>query len=190
MRGHFLVSEMELEDPNFYRTVVLIVNHDDDGAFGLVVNRCLDIELEKALPEFGGEPAGKIPLYLGGPVEPRYLFVLHSGLPGGLRSEHASEPVPGVVFEPSFAEVSAYLREEWPGTAPDDKPRINLFAGYSGWGPGQLEGELAEKAWLVLPATPDIVFHPQPEKGWADAMARKGPFYELVAEMGFKPSIN
>ena len=62
--------------------------------------------------------------------------------------------------------------------------------GYSGWGPGQVESELKAEAWVILKATSEIVFHSDPEKGWADALARKGPLYRIILQTGFKPSMN
>ncbi len=190
LEGHFLVSETELVDPNFYRTVVLMITHNDDGAFGLVVNRPADLSLSDIVPEFEDDAIGEHPAYVGGPVEQQFLFALHSGLPERATSPYASRPAPGVIFEPVFTVMEEYLHEEWGGVPVGQQPSMHFFLGYAGWAPGQLERELQEKAWLVIPATAEIVFHPHPEEGWNDALSRKGGLYRIVAQTGFKPSMN
>ena len=188
--GYFLVSETELVDPNFHRTVVLIVNHNAEGAFGLVVNRPADISLGDIVAELEDEPIGSLPAFIGGPVEQHYLFTLHSGLPASAESQYALRPSDGVVFEPVFHAMEGYLRNEWAGSEASVRPSINFYLGYAGWAPGQLETELAQGAWLVMPATPEIVFHPDPEEGWTAALIRKGGIYHVVAQTGSKPSLN
>ncbi len=188
--GHFLISEVELMDPNFFRTVVLLVSHDEEGAFGLVVNRKSEITLEDLMEGVSDTAAGDLPIFVGGPVQQEYLFVIHSGLPASVSSGHENEAAAGVIFEPATEPLITYLTEEWSELPVEDRPRLHLYAGYSGWGGGQLERELREEAWVVLKASGDIVFHPHPELGWKDALSRKGPFYKIVAETGFKPSMN
>ncbi len=190
LEGHFLISETDLMDPNFFRTVVLITDHNENGAFGLVVNRKSTANLYDVLPGFTEDDAGAIPVYVGGPVQQEYLFVLHSGLPAGTQNEQAEHPAPGVVFEPATEPLVTYLQSEWPALPADDRPKLHLYAGYSGWGPGQLEEELRHGAWYVHKATADIVFHPDPEQGWRDALSRKGAIYRIIAETGYRPSIN
>lgn len=190
LEGFFLISEVELMDPNFYRTVVLLVKHDEEGAFGLVVNRRSNVTLKEVLDGFEDEPAKDLPIHVGGPVQQEYLFALHSGLPDELHSEHATAPADGVVFEPVTESVVGYLKEHWSNLPELDRPKIHLYAGYSGWGAGQLENELKAGAWVVLPASSDIVFYPDPAEGWRQALSRKGAFYKIVAETGFKPSMN
>jgi putative transcriptional regulator len=190
LEGYFLVSETELVDPNFHRTVVLLVNHNEEGAFGLVVNRPADITLGDIIEEFEGAPLGELEAFVGGPVEQHYLFTLHSGLPESAVSQYALRPTDGIVFEPVFHAMEGFLREEWPTIEPSLKPRINFYLGYAGWGPGQLENELRQNAWLVIPAVPEIVFHPDPREGWNAALTKKGGIYQIIAQTGFKPSVN
>lgn len=190
LEGYFLVSETELVDPNFHRTVVLLVNHNEEGAFGLVLNRPAEITLGDIIEEFEEQPLGELPAFVGGPVEQHYLFTLHSGLPKHAESQYALRPADGIVFEPVFHAMEGYLRSEWSAAVPPNRPTINFYLGYAGWGPGQLEGELEQNAWLVIPATPEIVFHPDPAEGWNAALTRKGGIYQIVAQTGFKPSLN
>ena len=188
--GYFLISETELVDPNFHRTVVLLVNHNEEGAFGLVVNRPADICLGDIITDFADEPLGELEAYIGGPVEQHYLFTLHEGLPERAESPYALHPSEGIVFEPVFNAMESYLRDEWNGLSPEARPSINFYLGYAGWGPGQLEEELSQNAWLVIPATPEIVFSPNPSEGWNTALSRKGGLYHIIAQTGFKPSNN
>ena len=190
LTGHFLISEVNLADPNFKRTVVLMVNHDADGAFGLVVNRRLDVTLGEVLPAFKDLSAGGLSLYQGGPVQPEYLFTVHSGLPRDLRGENTSSPVEHVTFEPDFGVLMEYLQGEWGELPESDRPPVHLYAGYAGWASNQLENELEQGAWVVRPAAAKHIFHPNPEEGWREALGELGGMYRIVAETGFKPSMN
>lgn len=184
--GHFLIAESELGDPNFVETVVLMISHDAEGAFGLVVNRKSALTLGEAAPGYRESALAGLPMYVGGPVEQEYLFTLHSGLPERQGGEFQKPVVPGVVFDPDFQSLEKTVVEN-PGRKP---PEIRLFAGYSGWGAGQLEGELSEGAWVIMPATADLVFNPNPKEGWREALRRKGGVYWALAETGYKPSMN
>jgi len=190
LQGYFLISEAELQDPNFSRTVVLMIQHDEEGAFGLVVNRMLDVTLGQVLPEFNDTPAGELPIYQGGPVQPQYLFTIHSGLPEDLKSEQASSPIERVVFEPSFPCLEKYLKTDWAALSVETRPPVHLYAGYAGWGPGQLENELEHGAWVVRPAAAEHIFSSDPAEGWRRALGELGGIHKIVAETGFKPSMN
>ncbi len=99
--------------------------------------------------------------------------------------------MPGVVFNPDIRSVFTYLHDVYPGLHPDDRPDIHFFAGYSGWGAGQLERELnVYGSWVVLPAQQGLIFSKDPEESWRSALKRKGGIYYIAAEMGFKPSLN
>lgn len=186
LAGYFLISELELADPNFTRTVVLVISHDEQGAFGLVVNRPAQAGLGDILADYEEPPAAGIPVFVGGPVEQQFVFILHGGLPD--RSEHSREVVPGVIFEPAFDTVGEYLKTDWGRL--ETRPPVHLFAGYSGWSPGQLESELAEGAWLVKPAESTLVFHPDPQAAWHDAFGSLGEMFRIAAETGHRPSLN
>ena len=167
-----------------------MINHDEEGAFGLVVNRQLDVTLEQVLPEFEHTAAGNLSIYQGGPVHPQYLFTIHSGLPKNLMSKQATSPIEHVVFEPAFPNLEKYLREDWEALPAEDRPPINLYAGYAGWEGGQLEAELALGAWIVRPAAAKHVFSDSPDEGWREALGELGGMHKIIAETGFKPSMN
>ena len=191
LTGQFLIAETELQDPNFFRTVVLVIHHTEEGAFGLVVNRQSDVTAGEVIEGLEDSVLTDVPVYVGGPVQQNYVFALHDGIPTAYRSEHTEEPSPGVFFEPSFHHVMDYVASrDYRDLEDGDAPRIRVLAGYSGWGPGQLEAELAEEAWFVNSASTDVIFNAEPAEGWKEALSRKGGFYRIVAETGFKPSMN
>ncbi len=135
----------DLADPNFYRSVVLVVQHDSEGAFGLVMNRPTRKTVREVWNQLGrGECSCDSPLFLGGPVTGP-LIALHDD---GSRAE--AQVLPGVYVSAS-KEVIDSLIERPPG-------KMRVFTCYSGWGPNQLELELDEGAWIVVPATAELVF--------------------------------
>jgi putative transcriptional regulator len=190
LKGYFLISESQMADPHFFRSIVLIVEHNADGAFGLVVNHRSALHLSDVLPRADSNRAKSTPLYAGGPVQQDYLLVVHSPT-WQEESPTASEPVPGIFFEPSFRQVEQFFNDEfWNSVPEDDKPKIHLFLGYSGWAPGQLEAELKSGTWMILPASPALVFHPEPDSGWKDALKKKGGIYKVFAESNQDPRLN
>jgi putative transcriptional regulator len=186
--GHLLISDVDLVDPNFHQAVVLLVDHDEDGAFGLVVNRPSPFSLGELVEGMEQGPAAAIPVYVGGPVQQNALFVLRDERPE--IGDGIELPIEGVAFEPASPRLMEYLREEWAGLPHDDRPSVRIYAGYSGWSSGQLEGELEADAWVVLRATRELVFPADPVKAWEQALARTGPLYPIILQTGFKPSMN
>jgi putative transcriptional regulator len=177
LTGHLLLSSASLFDPNFRRTVVLIGHHDDEGAVGVVLNRPFDVTVDDAVPPLAElVPAGE-PLFHGGPVEPEAAVVI------------------GDFVDPSKAGVIAFgtigfVAEETDVTETGVLRRARVYAGYSGWGPGQLETELEEHAWLVTPARPEDVFLDDTDRLWSQVLARLGQGYEIMRTMPFDPSAN
>jgi putative transcriptional regulator len=145
LQGSLLVAAPELSDPNFARTVVLIVQHSPQGALGLVLNRPSQVTVQQVLAKLtGGESGLAEPVFLGGPCEGPLLAV-HT------RAECSEiEILDGLHFCGSPEKIERLL-------AANTRP-VRVFGGYAGWGPGQLEGELEEHAWLVSPAQPRYVF--------------------------------
>jgi putative transcriptional regulator len=188
--GYFLISEFDLLDPNFYRSVILMIAHDDDGAFGLVVNRPSPMTLGEVIEGVEDSPAASIPVFVGGPVQQNALFVLHMSRSREAATEMLKKPLEGITFEPATRSLVEYLTGEWAALPEAERPVVRIYAGYSGWGPGQLEGELKRASWVVLKATEQIVFDPDPQAAWALALARKGPLYQIILQTGFKPSLN
>ena len=145
LRGHLLIAAPGLPDVNFYRTVVLIIRHDEDGAVGLVLNRPTNSTVREIWEMIAEVPCDvSDPINLGGPVSGP-LMALHTN---GDLSE--SEIVPGVHFATHKDHLNRVVRER-------NRP-FRIFSGYSGWAAGQLEGELKVGGWMTLKATCDLVF--------------------------------
>lgn len=175
LAGKLLVSSPSLVDPNFRRTVVLLTHHDGEGAMGLVLSRPSNLRVDAAVPDLAEFP-GADSVYIGGPVQPEAIIAL------------VELAEPDDLVEPVFGAIG-YM----PGDGdPDDLAitRARVFAGYSGWGPGQLDAEMAEQSWIVVRAVPDDVFAPDPDQLWRTVLQRKGGKYALIATMPFDPSLN
>ena len=169
LAGQLLVAEAELDDPNFDHTVVLMLHHDGDGALGLVINRpygtAPNDELLRRLGVAGDQPVpGETVIYYGGPVEPEVGMVVHS-------AEYARAGTMRVTADLAVTSDPAALADLVRGKGP--KQAIPVL-GYAGWGPGQLESELAQGSWFVLPAEAGLVFAPDPATIWDAALARRG----------------
>jgi putative transcriptional regulator len=166
--GQFLIAAPTMPDPRFARTVIYMVDHTADGAFGLVINRPLGIgPLDKLIKGFGldpGQAMGNVVLHYGGPVDSGGLFVLHSNDWKG----PATLATRGPLAMTADTEVFKAIAE---GTGP--KRRL-VMVGYAGWGPGQLEQEMARKDWLTAPADPDLVFDDDVATKWDRASALAG----------------
>jgi putative transcriptional regulator len=145
-RGQLLIATPSLLDPNFNRTVVLIVEHGEQGTLGLVLNRPSNTTVKELWDQIGNEPcSSELPLYVGGPVEGP-LMALHRHEPLGDNSV-----IEGVFFSVQKENLTELVQK------PDESYR--LFIGHAGWSPGQLEFEVREGSWLITPATPELVFH-------------------------------
>jgi putative transcriptional regulator len=165
LAGQLLVAAPEMRDPRFVQTVIYMVKHDASGAMGLIVNRRLgDAPLADLVTRLGLDAAGvsgAIRVHYGGPVQPQRGFVLHGPDYAGDSTE-AVDARFSVTYEPGI------LRAIGLGQG----PRQALFAlGYAGWGPGQLEDEIARGAWISVPADPGIVFDDSYADKWDRAMA-------------------
>jgi putative transcriptional regulator len=176
LQGHLLIASPSLEDPNFRRTVVLVTEHTDEGAAGLVLNRPADVAVADVVPELEALADGER-VWVGGPVQTDAVLVL-----GEFDDpQDAAVPLFGSLGFPSLEEPEAVV------TATS---RRRVFAGYAGWGAGQLEGELERDDWILEPADDDDPFTDAPEELWRDVLRRKGGVYELVARMPEDPSLN
>lgn len=166
--GQLLVAEPGMPDPRFAETVIFLVRHDATGAFGLVINRRLAVEpiaaVMKTLGLDPGEAKGELAIHYGGPVEPGLGFILHS-------TDYARGATLKVTEEIALSAEPDVLRDMAEGRG----PRRRLFAlGYAGWGPGQLEGEMRLRTWLIVPADTELIFDDAPQTKWKRALARRG----------------
>jgi putative transcriptional regulator len=177
LRGQLLIADPSLMDPNFRRTVVLVGEHNDEGALGVVLNRPAPVSVGEAAPALGELVDPGEPVFVGGPVQPESAVVLAD------------------VEHPDFAGLIVFgsigfLMGEVDGRSRDGIRRARVFAGYAGWGEGQLEAELESGSWIVEPALEEDVFTVEPEKLWSDVLFRKGGKHALLSTMPPDPSLN
>jgi putative transcriptional regulator len=178
LAGRLLVALPALDDPNFERTVVLLLDHDEDGALGVVLNRASEVPVHEALVDWAGLAARPAVVFGGGPVEPTAVVAL------GRTPVHV---VPEG-FQPLLDRVRLVDVSDDPVGSEVDQVRV--FAGYAGWGPGQLEGEIEMGAWAAVDAEPADVFTASPERLWSDVLGRQPGRLRLLASFPDDPSAN
>jgi len=178
VRGQLLVAGPALLDPNFHRTVVLVCEHDDDGAMGLVLNRPSPIAAGQAIPELSGALDDADRLWVGGPVQTSSVVVLADFAGADLSAMLVHGQIGLVLPDADLDEVGGTVR------------RARAFLGYAGWGAGQLDGELDGNDWIVADFSPDDAFTNDPDGLWARVLGRKGGRYALLATMPPDPSLN
>ena len=170
LNGKLLIASPSMAD-YFHRTVILMVEHSPDGAFGLVLNRPSGTTVGEASPDLAELIGDDHLLHVGGPVQPSAVTAI---------GEH---PDPATATKLIVGSVGMVDLDD-----PPELSRLRVFAGYAGWGPGQLDGELEQEAWIVDEANPDDPF--DGADLWAHVLARKGGEYALLARMPPDPSVN
>ena len=177
LRGKLLIASPALVDPNFARTVVLMTEHSPEGAMGIVLNRPADAPARDLLPVLE-EIAGEDPLFIGGPVQPQAVVLL---------AEFADPEAAAwlVVADVGLASAETDIEELMPAVR-----RGRFYAGYSGWGAGQLEAEMEQESWIVEAPIPRELFPDDPDTLWNDVLARKGGQYALISRMPEDPTLN
>jgi putative transcriptional regulator len=172
LKGQLLLDSGQLRGSFFQRTVVLICQHDEEGAFGLVLNRSAGSNVGDMIVADLPEQIKGSPLYHGGPVQPTALsyLVTDTLIPD-------ANVMPNLNLGHSVDDL-VELGDSYSGTQ-----KIKLFAGYAGWSPGQLEDEMKRKAWLTHPGSLELVFETKPEDLWQTILNRKGWKYKLLAQM-------
>ena len=178
-RGRLLVASPSLSDPNFRRAVVLLLEHSDEGALGLVLNRPTPLVAREALP---GTLAESMPdderVYQGGPVQPEAVIVLADFTDTTLAASVAFDRVGIVDPDADASRLGGAVRA------------IRAYGGYAGWGEGQLEQEIAEEAWIDASPASEDVFGDDPDGLWSRVLERKGGAWRLIARMPENPSVN
>lgn len=178
LRGQLLVATPALGDPNFDRTVVLMLEHTPEGAVGLVLNRPSGTDLDEAGADWEGwdKLAAQPPVvFVGGPVSRTAVICVARLGDGGAEG-----------FQPLLGDIGLANM----GGPPRGIDAVRLFAGYAGWGEGQLEGEIAEGAWFVVDAEPDDPLTADPETLWEDVLRRQGGRLAMFAFCPADPSQN
>ncbi|MGH8916039.1 MAG: YqgE/AlgH family protein [Acidimicrobiia bacterium] len=169
--GSLLVATPRLHDPNFWRSVVLLLQHDEEGTIGVVLNRPTVEMVSTHVPAWGPVAAKPGVVHLGGPVEPEVAI--------GLATGQGGEPtgVPGLCMVDLEASPTP------------DLTAVRIYSGYAGWGAGQLEAEIAEGSWYVVPAAPDDPFD-RPEGQWSRVLGRQRGYLSLVSSFPDDVSLN
>jgi len=171
----FLIAMPALADPNFFQTVIYISEHNANGALGLVINRPLDLTLTQLLDHLHITTQhlelSETPIHYGGPVQPEQGFVLHRPVGHWGATLRINDQI-GITTSRDILQAVA------DGQGPDD---LLITLGYAGWGPGQLEQELAENAWLSSPVDADILFHTPSDRRWLAAAALLGIDLNLLS---------
>jgi putative transcriptional regulator len=178
LAGQLLLASPSLLDPNFARTVVLIGVHSEDGAMGVVLNRPSTATVGEAVPQLQEALGSLEPVYVGGPVQSSSIVFLAEFV----------DPTPAglLVFgRIGFPAPDAGIEE-----LADATERRRVFAGHAGWGPGQLDAEVADEDWITQAAQPQDVFTDAPADLWSSVLKRKGGRYALLARMPQDPSVN
>ena len=177
LRGKLLIAGAGLFDPNFRRAVLLIGEHNDEGALGVILNRPTPSTVREVVPPLAEIAGDDDRLFLGGPVQPESAVLL---------AEFAHPDSADLLVFDSIGFLMGAVEAE----AVRDVKRARVFAGYAGWGPGQLESELEQDSWIVEPPLPDDVFTSEPDRLWSSILRRKGGRFAMLALMPFDPSTN
>jgi len=179
LKGQFILDQGKLQGSFFHRTVILVCQHDSEGAFGLVLNRAAPNKVGDALGANLPDRIKDQPLFLGGPVQPQALSYLHKG-----NFVHDANVFANLSLGHSL-DTLLDLAESF---SPDQQ--LKIFAGYAGWSAGQLDDEMKRDTWMTHPASLELVFDPKPEKLWQAILRQKGFKYRLIAEGPDDPSWN
>ena len=174
LAGSLLVAHPSMLDPNFRRTVLFISEHDpNEGALGVIINRPLDRQVADLVTDTPPAGLAGVPVFLGGPVgKNQLMFAAFEWKKGhGFKLSH------NVVLEHAI-------------TAAGEKNLICAFVGYAGWGAGQLESEVKQKAWLLQKANPSLLKFDRLPNLWFDIMRSLGPWYKMLAAAPDDPSLN
>jgi putative transcriptional regulator len=182
LTGRLLVAAPTLRDPNFERTVVLVLEHGPEGALGVVLNRPTDTDLYAALPRWERFAADPSVVFEGGPVAPTAAICL-----GRTTVPEGAEPDG---WHPLFAGLATIDLERDPEELAQPVHDVRVFAGYAGWGADQLEGEVAAGAWYVLDALPGDALSPDPDDLWRTVLRRQRGRLAMVANFPADPVMN
>jgi len=179
--GQLLVATPVLRDPNFERTVVLVVAHENGGALGVVLNRATEVPVQEVLGGWGGVATEPSVVFEGGPVQPEAAICL-----ARVRT--------GTVEMAGFSRVQGTLGTVDLTTDPDAMAAqllaVRVFAGYAGWAPGQLEDEISGGSWLTFSALPSDAFTERPDDLWAAVLRRQGGLQAAIAIYPPDPTLN
>lgn len=181
LKGKLLIASPRLGDPNFERAVILLLEHNPEGALGVVLNRPSETDVVDPLPTWAALAAHPAVVFVGGPVQVDAVVCLARTDPG------AAAPAG---WEPVVGPLGVLDLHKEPIEYGDSLDQVRLFAGYAGWDEGQLEGELDEGAWFVVDADPADALSPDPDRLWRFVLRRQGSPLARLANYPPDPSLN
>lgn len=180
--GDFLIATPAMRDANFHRTVILICDHDQQGTFGLVLNRSTGIPIEKVFEQLDPEIAEACSLFFGGPVDQERVFAVRRGVPDEVPGDEVGN---GMFLPKDLAESVEQIC-----SGDELLKQYRFFVGYSGWGAGQLEQELQEQSWITVSGIEDLIFETEPDQLWSQALRSLGGEQTLWSMMPADPEWN
>jgi putative transcriptional regulator len=179
LRGSLLIASPAVQDPRFRKTVVLVAEHTDDGAMGVVLNRPADSTVGSAVPELEPVAGSDEHVHIGGPVSETAVTVL---------AEFDDPSAAALLIDGDLGFVGSQAGD--PVEVAEAVRRTRVFAGHAGWSAGQLEEEMEEESWIVEPASREDVFTEDPQHLWERILRRKGGDFAVIATMPDDPSLN
>ncbi|MFE2429723.1 YqgE/AlgH family protein [Streptomyces sp. NPDC059373] len=188
LTGRLLVASPALADPNFDRAVVLLLDHDEEGTLGVVLNRPTPVGVGDVLEPWATLAGAPSVVFQGGPVSLDSALAL-AVVPGEARSRDAEDGEP-LGWRRVHGAIGLVDLEAPPELLAAELGSLRIFAGYAGWGPGQLEDELVEGAWYVVESEPGDVSAPDPEQLWRSVLRRQRSELAMVATYPDDPSLN
>jgi putative transcriptional regulator len=178
-KGRFLLADPALEEVYFHRAVIFLTEHGKEGSVGFVLNKEMDVSLGQAVQDFKGID---FPVYLGGPVGRNNMYYLHTA---GSIIPNSLEIKPGIFFGGDYQVLKDLILA---GELHNEE--VRFFIGYSGWGAGQLEREIAEESWMVMKARLDYLFTGDTEGLWSRILRDMGGDFSMLANFPSDPSLN
>lgn len=181
-KGSLLIANPVLSDPNFSRTVVLLCNHDEQGSFGLVINRTATLNASELFSHIDTLKAYNAKVYVGGPVSQSAVFFLCRSF---TKIEELEEICTGVYLGSNLETLEAVYP-----TIENPEQNIRFYMGYSGWAGGQLAGEMEQKSWLIQDAEERFVFIGQEDMVWPEVVSSLGEKYQYLTKAPVNPQWN
>ncbi len=179
-KGYFLIANPEIENPLFFRGVMLICEHNASGSFALLINKSLDLELPEEIVNLSSATNKNVFIRAGGPVQTNQMMLLHTHKSDQQQLLTVTE---GVYLGGDIQYLHELIENE-------EAPHVFLCFGYSGWATGQLEREYIDGSWFLYPASKELIFETPPEKLWSTLLLKMGGKYASLSTIPEDPSIN
>ncbi len=180
-QGDLLIATPKMTDPNFDRTVVYILDHNEGGSLGIVINRSTELDVLEIFPDVADRVAYPRVVFQGGPVQPEVVIAI-----GSIRKDLIADDLSSlddILLQPATRQISLDDTDNL-----DLVASLRMFSGYAGWGPGQLTGEIKAGAWLVVTGLDDDVFSPTPQDVWSTVLRRQDSDLAILA--GYPRDVN